>query len=98
MLGIDRNTGAAVDDWLQFVQRATRALTTPVGTRQKRPLYCVAVRGFQSAQRLIADKQRTYRYRVICTVCTPLDCADCAVFVENEDTQIVAPTFALHFL
>lgn len=29
MLGIDRNTGAAVDDWLQFVQRATRALTTP---------------------------------------------------------------------
>ena len=39
MLGIDRNTGAAVDDWLQFVQRATRALTTPVGTRQKRPLY-----------------------------------------------------------
>ena len=39
MIGIDRNTGAAVDDWLQFVQRATRALTTPVGTRQKRPLY-----------------------------------------------------------
>lgn len=30
MLGIDRNTGAAVDDWLQFVQRATRALTTPI--------------------------------------------------------------------
>ena len=39
MIGIDRNTGAAVDDWLQFVQRATRALTTPLGTRQKRPLY-----------------------------------------------------------
>lgn len=39
MLGIDRNTGAAVDDWLQFVQRATRALTTPIGTRQKLPLY-----------------------------------------------------------
>lgn len=29
MIGIDRNTGAVVDDWLQFVQRATRALTTP---------------------------------------------------------------------
>ena len=39
MIGIDRNTGAAVDDWLQFVQRAIRALTTPLGTRQKRPLY-----------------------------------------------------------
>ncbi|SDU83858.1 phage baseplate protein [Pseudomonas mucidolens] len=39
MIGIDRNTGVAVDDWLQFVQRATRALTTPLGTRQKRPLY-----------------------------------------------------------
>ncbi|TVT82388.1 phage baseplate protein [Pseudomonas sp. H3(2019)] len=39
MIGVDRNTGAAVDDWLQFVQRATRALTTPLGTRQKRPLY-----------------------------------------------------------
>jgi uncharacterized protein len=39
MIGIDRDTGAAVDDWLQFVQRATRALTTPIGTRQKRPLY-----------------------------------------------------------
>jgi uncharacterized protein len=25
MIGIDRNTGAAVDDWLQFVQRAARA-------------------------------------------------------------------------
>lgn len=39
MIGIDRDTGATVDDWPQFVQRATRALTTPVGTRQKRPLY-----------------------------------------------------------
>ena len=39
MIGIDRKTGAAVDDWLQFVERATRALTTPIGTRQKRPLY-----------------------------------------------------------
>ncbi|MET0848994.1 MAG: phage baseplate protein [Pseudomonas sp.] len=39
MIGIDRNTGATVDDWPQFVQRATRALTTPLGTRQKRPLY-----------------------------------------------------------
>jgi len=39
MIGIDRDTGATVDDWLQFVQRATRALTTPLGTRQKRPLY-----------------------------------------------------------
>ncbi|WP_248769645.1 phage baseplate protein [Pseudomonas sp. MWU12-2345] len=39
MIGIDRNTGATVDDWPQFVQRATRALTTPIGTRQKRPLY-----------------------------------------------------------
>ncbi|ERO61988.1 phage baseplate protein [Pseudomonas piscis] len=39
MIGVDRHTGAAVDDWLQFVQRATRALTTPLGTRQKRPLY-----------------------------------------------------------
>ncbi len=39
MIGIDRNTGASVDDWPQFVQRATRALTTPLGTRQKRPLY-----------------------------------------------------------
>lgn len=39
MIGIDRNTGVAVDDWPQFVQRATRALTTPLGTRQKRPLY-----------------------------------------------------------
>ena len=39
MIGIERNTGAVVDDWPQFVQRATRALTTPLGTRQKRPLY-----------------------------------------------------------
>lgn len=39
MIGIDRNTGAAVDDWPQFVQRATRALTTPLGTRVKRPDY-----------------------------------------------------------
>ncbi|UVM49366.1 MULTISPECIES: phage baseplate protein [unclassified Pseudomonas] len=43
MIGIDRNTGATVDDWLQFVQRATRALTTPLGTRQKRPLYGCAL-------------------------------------------------------
>ncbi|MNJ09756.1 hypothetical protein D3C77_39070 [compost metagenome] len=39
MIGIDRDTGATVDDWPQFVQRATRALSTPLGTRQKRPLY-----------------------------------------------------------
>lgn len=39
MIGVDRHTGATVDDWLQFVQRATRALTTPLGTRQKRPHY-----------------------------------------------------------
>jgi hypothetical protein len=39
MIGIDRDTGATLDDWPQFVQRATRALTTPLGTRQKRPLY-----------------------------------------------------------
>lgn len=39
MIGVDRNSGATVDDWLQFVQRATRALTTPLGTRQKRPSY-----------------------------------------------------------
>lgn len=39
MIGVDRTTGTTVDDWLQFVQRATRALTTPLGTRQKRPLY-----------------------------------------------------------
>ncbi|QAY88003.1 phage baseplate protein [Pseudomonas arsenicoxydans] len=39
MVGIDRNTGESVDDWPQFVQRATRALTTPLDTRQKRPLY-----------------------------------------------------------
>lgn len=39
MIGIDRDTGATVDDWPAFVQRATRALTTPLGTRQKRPLY-----------------------------------------------------------
>lgn len=39
MIGIDRDTGATVDDWPQFVQRAIRALTTPLGTRQKRPLY-----------------------------------------------------------
>lgn len=39
MIGIDRETGATVDDWPQFVERATRALTTPLGTRQKRPLY-----------------------------------------------------------
>ncbi|OPE42802.1 phage baseplate protein, partial [Pseudomonas aeruginosa] len=25
MIGIDRDTGATVDDWPQFVQRATRA-------------------------------------------------------------------------
>lgn len=37
MIGIDSNTGAMLDDWPQFVQRATRALTTPLGTRQKRP-------------------------------------------------------------
>jgi hypothetical protein len=39
MIGIDRDTGATVDDWPQFVERAKRALTTPLGTRQKRPLY-----------------------------------------------------------
>lgn len=39
MIGIDRETGATVDDWPQFLQRATKALTTPLGTRQKRPLY-----------------------------------------------------------
>lgn len=39
MIGLHRSHGAAVDDWEQFVQRATRALTTPIGTRQKRPLY-----------------------------------------------------------
>ncbi|MFG0552144.1 phage baseplate protein [Pseudomonas sp. yb_9] len=39
MIGIDRSTGATVDDWPQFIQRATRALSTPLGTRQKRPLY-----------------------------------------------------------
>lgn len=39
MIGIDRDSGAMVDDWPQFVERATRALTTPLGTRQKRPLY-----------------------------------------------------------
>lgn len=39
MIGIDRDTGLEVDDWPQFVERATRALTTPLGTRQKRPLY-----------------------------------------------------------
>lgn len=39
MIGIHRKTGAVVDDWAQFVERATRALTTPIGTRQKRPLY-----------------------------------------------------------
>jgi Arc/MetJ family transcription regulator len=39
MIGIERNTGVTVDDWPQFVQRATRALTTPLGTRQKRLLY-----------------------------------------------------------
>lgn len=39
MIGIDRDSGATVDDWPQFVERATRALTTPLGTRQKRPLY-----------------------------------------------------------
>ena len=39
MIGIDRDTGATIDDWPQFVQRAIRALTTPLGTRQKRPLY-----------------------------------------------------------
>jgi len=39
MIGIDRETGETVDDWDQFVQRATRALTTPKGTRQKRPDY-----------------------------------------------------------
>ncbi|MDH1550999.1 phage baseplate protein [Pseudomonas juntendi] len=37
MIGIDSNTGATLDDWPQFVQRATRVLTTPLGTRQKRP-------------------------------------------------------------
>lgn len=39
MIGIDRNTGETLDDWPQFVQRATRALTTPLGTRLKRPGY-----------------------------------------------------------
>jgi hypothetical protein len=39
VIGIDRDTGATVDDWPAFVQRATRALTTPLGTRQKRPEY-----------------------------------------------------------
>lgn len=39
MIGIDRDTGATVDDWPAFVQRAARALTTPLGTRQKRPEY-----------------------------------------------------------
>lgn len=39
MIGLDRSTGETVDDWPQFVQRATRALTTPLGTRLKRPNY-----------------------------------------------------------
>lgn len=39
MIGIDRDTGATVSEWELFVQRATRALSTPLGTRQKRPLY-----------------------------------------------------------
>lgn len=39
MIGIDRKTGATLDDWQQFVQRAGRALTTPLGTRVKRPDY-----------------------------------------------------------
>jgi phage baseplate assembly protein W len=38
MIGIDRDSGATVDDWLQFVQRATRALTTPWAPA-RRPLY-----------------------------------------------------------
>lgn len=50
MIGIDRDTGATVDDWGQFVQRATRALTTPLGTRQKRPLY-----GCKATTRLSAN-------------------------------------------
>lgn len=39
MIGIDADTGATLDDWPQFVSRARKALTTPLGTRQKRPLY-----------------------------------------------------------
>ena len=42
MIGIDRNTGAAVDDWLQFVQRATRALTTPRGHSPEAPVVRLA--------------------------------------------------------
>lgn len=50
MIGIDRDTGETVDDWQQFVQRAQRALTTPLGTRQKRPLY-----GCKATTRLSAN-------------------------------------------
>jgi phage baseplate assembly protein W len=45
MIDIDRNTGATVEGWAAFVNRATRALTTPLGTRQKRPLYGAEVMG-----------------------------------------------------
>lgn len=36
MIGLTTQ-GGAVDDWLQFTERAKRVLTTPLGTRQKRP-------------------------------------------------------------
>ncbi|PWK28094.1 GpU protein [Pseudomonas sp. OV226] len=42
MIGIERNTGVTVDDWPQFVQRATRALTTPLTVTGK-AMYAVAM-------------------------------------------------------
>jgi phage baseplate assembly protein W len=48
MIDIDRNTGATVEGWAAFVSRATRAVTTPLGTRQKRPLYGAEVMGLLS--------------------------------------------------
>ncbi|RXU06998.1 MULTISPECIES: phage baseplate protein [Pseudomonas syringae group] len=50
MIGINGSTFETVDDWGQFVQRAARALTTPIGTRQKRPLY-----GCKATTRLSAN-------------------------------------------
>lgn len=44
MIGIDRETGATLDDWDQFVSRVTQVLTTPVGAREHRRAFGSRVR------------------------------------------------------
>lgn len=36
MIGIDPRTGRTLNDWDQFVERATQVMTTPLGSREHR--------------------------------------------------------------